>query len=63
MALGADGQATMGATVLKSCKKDKKAVEGTISTGFAGSTADAFTLIDRFDEKLSAFSGNLKGSG
>ena len=61
MALGADGQATMGATVAKShVKKIRKLTEGTIITGFAGSTADAFTLLDRFDEKLSAFSGNLK---
>ena len=61
MALGADGQATMGATVAKShVKKIRKLDEGTIITGFAGSTADAFTLLDRFDEKLSAFSGNLK---
>ena len=61
MALGADGQATMGATVAKShVKKIRKLSEGNIITGFAGSTADAFTLLDRFDEKLSAFSGNLK---
>jgi ATP-dependent HslUV protease subunit HslV len=61
MALGADGQATMGATVAKShVKKIRKLAEETIITGFAGSTADAFTLLDRFDEKLSAFSGNLK---
>ena len=61
MALGADGQATMGSTVAKShVKKIRKLSEGTIITGFAGSTADAFTLLDRFDEKLSAFSGNLK---
>jgi ATP-dependent HslUV protease subunit HslV len=61
MALGADGQATMGATVAKShVKKIRKLAEGAIITGFAGSTADAFTLLDRFDEKLSAFSGNLK---
>ena len=63
MALGADGQATMGATVAKShVKKIRKLSEGTIITGFAGSTADAFTLIDRFDEKLGAFSVNLEGS-
>ena len=61
MALGADGQATMGTTVAKShVKKIRKLSEGAIITGFAGSTADAFTLLDRFDEKLSAFSGNLK---
>ena len=61
MALGADGQATMGATVAKShVKKIRKLAEGAIITGFAGSTADAFNLLYRFDEMLSEFSGNLK---
>ena len=61
MAIGADGQVTMGATVAKSnVKKIRNLSEGKIVTGFAGSTADAFTLLDRFDEKLSAHSGNLK---
>ena len=61
MAIGADGQVTMGATVAKSLvKKMRNLSEGKIDTGFAGSTADAFTLLDRFDEKLSAHSGNLK---
>ena len=61
IAIGADGQATMGATVAKShVKKIRKLADGKILTGFAGSTADAFTLLDRFDEKLSSYSGNLK---
>ncbi|MEQ9467525.1 MAG: ATP-dependent protease subunit HslV [Ekhidna sp.] len=61
VAIGADGQATLGNTVAKSnVKKIRKLVDGKIVTGFAGSTADAFTLLDRFDEKLSNYSGNLK---
>ncbi len=61
IAIGADGQATMGNTVAKSnVKKIRKLQDGKIVTGFAGSTADAFTLIERFDEKLSAYGGNMK---
>ncbi len=61
IAIGADGQATMGSTVAKgNVNKIRKLAEGKIITGFAGSTADAFTLLDRFDEKLSNYSGNLK---
>jgi ATP-dependent HslUV protease subunit HslV len=61
VSIGGDGQATMGNTVAKSnVKKIRKLQEGKILTGFAGSTADAFTLLDRFDEKLSAYGGNMK---
>ena len=61
IAIGADGQATMGNTVAKSnVKKIRKLQEGKIVTGFAGSTADAFTLLERFDEKLNAYGGNMK---
>lgn len=61
IAIGADGQATMGDTVAKSnVKKIRKLLDGKIITGFAGSTADAFTLLERLDEKLSGFSGNMK---
>jgi ATP-dependent HslUV protease subunit HslV len=61
IAIGADGQATMGNTVAKSnVKKIRKLLDGKIVTGFAGSTADAFTLLERLDEKLGAFSGNMK---
>lgn len=59
--IGADGQATMGNTVAKSnVKKIRKLMDGSILTGFAGSTADAFTLIGRFEEKLNSYSGNMK---
>jgi len=61
IAIGADGQATMGNTVAKSnVKKIRKLQDGKIVTGFAGSTADAFTLLERFDEKLKAYGGNMK---
>ena len=61
VAIGADGQATMGNTVAKShVKKIRKLQDGKIVTGFAGSTADAFTLLERFDEKLNSHGGNMK---
>lgn len=61
IAIGGDGQATMGNTIAKSnVKKIRKLQEGKILTGFAGSTADAFSLLDRFEEKLSAYGGNMK---
>lgn len=61
ISLGADGQATTGNTVAKSnVRKIRRLANGTILAGFAGSTADAFTLIERFEEKLNAHSGNLK---
>lgn len=61
VAIGSDGQATMGNTVAKSnVRKIRKLQEGKILTGFAGSTADAFTLLERFDEKLGAFQANMK---
>lgn len=61
VAIGADGQATMGNTVAKSnVKKIRKLQDGKVVTGFAGSTADAFTLLERFDEKLNANGGNMK---
>ncbi len=61
--VGADGQATMGNYVAKSnVKKIRTLQEGKIVTGFAGSTADAFTLLERFEEKLNSYSGNMKRS-
>lgn len=61
VAIGADGQATMGNTVAKSnVKKIRKLLDGKVITGFAGSTADAFSLLERFEEKLNAYGGNLK---
>lgn len=62
-AIGGDGQATLGNTVAKSnVKKIRKLNDGKVLVGFAGSTADAFTLLDRFDEKLNAYNGNMKRS-
>ena len=61
VAIGADGQATMGNYVAKSnVKKIRKLLDGTVICGFAGSTADAFTLLERFEEKLNSFNGNMK---
>ncbi|MCG8385986.1 MAG: ATP-dependent protease subunit HslV, partial [Cytophagales bacterium] len=61
VAIGADGQATMGNYVAKSnVRKIRKLQDGKVVTGFAGSTADAFTLLERFDEKLNSHGGNMK---
>lgn len=61
VAIGGDGQATLGNTIAKSnVKKIRKLQDGKILVGFAGSTADAFTLLDRFDEKLNTYGGNMK---
>jgi ATP-dependent HslUV protease, peptidase subunit HslV len=61
VAIGADGQATLGNTIAKSnVKKIRKLQDGKVVTGFAGSTADAFTLLERFEEKLNAYGGNMK---
>lgn len=61
VAIGGDGQATMSNYVAKSnVKKIRKLHEGKILAGFAGSTADAFTLIERFEEKLNSYGGNMK---
>lgn len=59
-AIGADGQVTFGHTVLKhNAKKIRKLYNGEIVCGFAGSTADAFTLIERFEKKLNEHGGQL----
>lgn len=61
VSLGADGQATMGNTIAKSnVRKVRTLMGGKVLAGFAGSTADAFTLIERFEEKLNGYGGNLK---
>jgi ATP-dependent HslUV protease subunit HslV len=60
IALGSDGQATMGDTVMKhQTEKVRRLYEGKILAGFAGSTADAFTLFERFEEKLQEYGGNV----
>jgi ATP-dependent HslUV protease subunit HslV len=61
VAIGGDGQATMGNYVAKSnVRKIRKLMDGKVLTGFAGSTADAFTLLERFEEKLNSHGGNMK---
>jgi ATP-dependent HslUV protease subunit HslV len=60
LALGGDGQVTMGETVMKgSAQKVRKLRDGKILAGFAGSVADAFTLFEKFEEKLERYPGNL----
>jgi len=60
VALAADGQVTLGNTVLKgSARKVRTLAEGRVLAGFAGSTADAMSLFGKFEAKLSAFPGNL----
>lgn len=60
--IGGDGQVTFGEnTVMKhKAKKVRKIYEGTVVTGFAGSVADAITLIEKFEKKLEEHGGNLK---
>jgi len=63
VAIGGDGQVTMGNTVAKSnAKKIRRLYENKVLVGFAGSTADAFTLFEKLEDKLSEYSGNLTRS-
>ncbi|MEM9737523.1 MAG: ATP-dependent protease subunit HslV [Bacteroidota bacterium] len=60
IAIGADGQATLGNTVVKSTvKKIRSLADGKIWAGFAGSTADAFALLERLQAQIKAKAGNL----
>lgn len=59
-AIACDGQATMDKTVMKSTvKKVRKLYNGKILAGFAGSTADAFTLFEKYEEKLNEYNGKM----
>lgn len=59
--MAGDGQVTMGDVVVKhQAKKIRRLYHDKILTGFAGSTADAFTLFERLEAKLEQFNGNLK---
>jgi ATP-dependent HslUV protease subunit HslV len=59
-AMAGDGQVTLGPTVMKaSAKKVRRLSEGRVVAGFAGATADAFTLLDRFEGKLKEHRGGL----
>ncbi|MFC1855262.1 ATP-dependent protease subunit HslV [Thermodesulfobacteriota bacterium] len=60
IAIGGDGQVTLGNTVMKhSAKKVRTLHEGKVIAGFAGATADAFTLFEKFESMLDKYSGNL----
>lgn len=61
VAIGGDGQATMDKTIMKSSvTKVRRLYNDTILAGFAGSTADAFTLFEKFEEKIQQYNGNLQ---
>lgn len=58
--IGGDGQVSLGNTVMKgNAKKVRRLHNGTVIAGFAGGTADAFTLFERFEGKLGEHNGNL----
>lgn len=58
--MAGDGQVTMGNTIMKKgAVKVRRMYEGKVLAGFSGSTADAFTLFERFDKKLQEYRGNL----
>jgi ATP-dependent HslUV protease, peptidase subunit HslV len=60
VAIGADGQVTLNATVMKHrARKIRKLYHDRCLAGFAGATADAFTLTERFEKKLEQFNGNI----
>jgi ATP-dependent HslUV protease subunit HslV len=60
-AMAGDGQVTLGETVIKAtARKVRRISDGKILAGFAGSTADAFSLLTRFETKLEQFQGQLE---
>lgn len=60
VAMGGDGQVTVGATIMKDkAAKVRRIAEGRVLAGFAGSVSDAFTLFERFEHKLNQFNNNL----
>ncbi|HEY3197454.1 MAG TPA: ATP-dependent protease subunit HslV [Nitrospirales bacterium] len=60
VAMGCDGQVTVGTTVMKhNAKKLRRMYNDSVLAGFAGATADAFTLFEKFDAKLQEYRGNL----
>ena len=59
-AIGGDGQVTLGNTVVKhNAFKIRKIANGKVVCGFAGASADAFTLVERFEEKIEQYRGNV----
>jgi ATP-dependent HslUV protease subunit HslV len=63
VAMAADGQVTMGQTILKqTAQKIRRLAKGDVLAGFAGATSDAFALFTRFETKLEEYRGNLSRS-
>ncbi|MFA5513408.1 MAG: ATP-dependent protease subunit HslV [Sphaerochaetaceae bacterium] len=63
VALAGDGQVSLGETILKgNARKVRKMLDGKILSGFAGATADAFTLYEVIEKKLKEFNGDLRRS-
>lgn len=63
VAMAGDGQVTLGETVIKgNARKIRRLAGGSILAGFAGATADAFSLLSRFETKLEQFQGQLERS-
>jgi len=61
VAMGGDGQITLGQTAIKhTAKKVRKIYNDSVIVGFSGATADALTLFDRFESKLEEYRGNLR---
>ncbi|MDR0362857.1 MAG: ATP-dependent protease subunit HslV [Planctomycetota bacterium] len=60
VAIGGDGQVTLGHMMIKgTARKVRSLADGKVKVGFAGSAADAFALLDRFEKKLAEFNGNV----
>jgi ATP-dependent HslUV protease subunit HslV len=60
VALGGDGQVTMGSTIMKAdAVKIRKLLDGQVLVGFAGSAADGVALVERFEEKLKEYPNNM----
>jgi ATP-dependent HslUV protease, peptidase subunit HslV len=60
VALGGDGQVTLGTSIMKAdAMKIRRLMDGKVITGFAGSSADAFALLERFEAKLKDFPANV----
>ena len=60
VAMAGDGQVTMGATVMKArARKIRRILDGKVLVGFAGATADAFTLFERFEGRVKEFGGDI----
>ena len=63
LCMGGDGQVTLGNTIMKAkARKIRKVADGGVLVGFAGATADAFTLFERFEGKVKEHRGDLRRS-